>query len=661
MMSIYRYLLLLGFLGLVQLSFAQKRALKIDDYFSFQQVQSPLISPDGKWVAWLQREIMFKEEKSETSLWMKSLEGGEPIRMTAKGSSVSQHRWSPDGKYLSFVANRNESKNQVWVLNRQGGEAQQLTKVKQGIGGYEWSPDGKQLLLSIREEPKKEKKEKDAKKESPKPWVIDRLQFKRDYTGYLDTLHTHLFVQTVGDTGLTQLTLGDFDAGQASWSPDGSKVVFVSNRSDNPDANSNTDIWMVSIDKPAELSQLTQNPGSDYSPAWSPDGKSIAYITSTQPEIIWYATNHLAMLSLEGKKSKVLTSKLDRNISRPKFSSDGTTIYFNLEDSGESQLARMSLKNGKIERLVKGKDILRGYDLHPSGNIAMAVSRSDLPGEVFLYRQTGIQQLTEVNKEILDSLHLASVESITFKSNDGTDIEGFFYKPFGFENGKKYPTLLRIHGGPVSQYTSAFNFEAQLFAAQGYLVIMTNPRGSSGYGQDFSMAIFQDWGKKDYEDVMAGVDYAITQGWADENKLGVGGWSYGGILTNYVITQTTRFHAAISGASEVLYVANYGHDHYQLQWEKEFGLPWENRELWEKISPFNYLTRVKTPTLIMGGEHDWNVPILNSEQMYQALKRLGVQTQLVVYPNEHHGIRRPSFIKDRYQRYLDWYAKYLNP
>lgn len=649
------FILLMGF---SLSSFAQQRAVQIEDYFGIKQVQSPIISPEGKWIAWLQRETSLKDEKSETSLWMKALEGGEALRMSGKGSSVSQARWSPDGKYLSFVTNRNDSKSQVWGLNRIGGEAQQLTHVSQGISSYEWAPDGKSFLLSIREEVKKDKTKKKDKKEQPKPWVIDRLQFKRDYTGYLDTLHTHLYVQKLGDTSLVQLTHGDFDANQASWSPDGKHIAFTSNRTDNPDGNSNSDIWTVAVDQPGKLKQLTTNPGSDNSPSWSPDGKSIVYVTNTQPDLIWYAGNNLAIVSCESAKSKIINRGLDRNVRSPRYSADGTAILFLLEDSGENHLARLSLKSSKIERLVKGENIVRGFDMDEQ-NIALMISKPDLPSDIFLYRPTGLQQLTEVNQTLLDSLKLASVEAITFKSKDGTPIEGFFYKPHGFEEGKKYPTLLRIHGGPVAQYNYGFNFDAQLFAAKGYLVIMCNPRGSSGYGQEFSMGIYQSWGTKDFEDVMAGVDYAIEKGWSDPDRLGVGGWSYGGILTNYVITQTTRFKGAISGASEVLYVANYGHDHYQLQWEKELGLPWENRELWEKISPFNYVTKVKTPTLIMGGEHDWNVPIHNSEQLYQALRRLGVQTQLVVYPNEHHGIRRPSFIKDRYQRYLDWYEKYV--
>jgi dipeptidyl aminopeptidase/acylaminoacyl peptidase len=224
----------------------------------------------------------------------------------------------------------------------------------------------------------------------------------------------------------------------------------------------------------------------------------------------------------------------------------------------------------------------------------------------------------------------------------------------------KYPTLLRPHGGPVGQYEWSFSFEAQLFAANGYAVLLPNPRGSSGYGQKFCEAIFADWGNKDYEDVMAMVDYAVAKGIADPAKLGVGGWSYGGIMTNYVITKSgDRFKAAISGASEALYVANYGHDHYQKLWEWELGLPWEARALWEKLSPYNQVQKIVIPTLWIGGEKDWNVPIINSEQMYQSMKRLGRTTQLVVYPGEHHGISKPSYLKDRFERYLGWYGQYI--
>jgi dipeptidyl aminopeptidase/acylaminoacyl peptidase len=301
-----------------------------------------------------------------------------------------------------------------------------------------------------------------------------------------------------------------------------------------------------------------------------------------------------------------------------------------------------------------------GFDVAADGRIAVRAAEPRFPGELFAVGAGGaLARVTHANDSLLAGVRLAEVEDIHFKSRDGTGVEGFLYYPVGYDKSLRYPTLLRIHGGPVSQFEAAFNFEAQLFAANGYAVVTVNPRGSSGYGQAFSEAIFADWGNRDFEDVMAGVDYAVARGIADSTRLGVGGWSYGGILTDYVITKSTRFKGAISGASEALIVANYGHDHYQEEYEAELGLPWTNRAAYEKLSSFNNVERIVTPTLWMGGAEDWNVPILNSEQMYQAMKRLGRTTQLVVYPGEHHGIARPSFQKDRLERYLAWYAKYV--
>ena len=652
-------------LFLSQAGFAQKsdlRSLTIDDYFELKRVSDPQVSPEGNWVAYTVTETDLKKDKRETHIWMVPTKGGNPVQMTAKGTSASRPRWSPDGKYLTFLAARNEGKTQVWALNRLGGEAQQLTTVKQGVKSYEWSPDGKQLLLVVKDAKPEDLKKNKKEKEKPKPWVIDRLQFKRDYEGYLDRRRTHLYLFTPGDTISTQITFGDFDDVQPAWSPDGKKIAFVSNRTENPDGNDNRDIWIVLADtakKEKPLFQLTKNAGPDTWPSWSPDGKFITYITDDQPDIIWYATNYLAVIPSKGGAPSVLTKALDRNVSAPHFSRDGKFIYFLLEENAERHLARISVSGKKLTRPVAGQLSVSRFSINKTGRIATLISEPELPSEVFLLEKKKLKQLTFTNADLLKKIALADVENIHFKSKDGTEVEGFLFKPPDFKSNVRYPTLLRIHGGPVAQYDFRFNFDAQLFAANGYVVVMANPRGSSGYGQDYSLAIWQDWGNKDYDDVMAAVDFAIEKGYADPNRLGVGGWSYGGILTNYVITKTDRFKAAISGASEVLYAANYGHDHYQYEWEKELGLPWENRALWEKLSPFNYVQNIVTPTLIMGGEKDWNVPVLNSEQLYQALKRLGRTTKLVVYPGEHHGFRKPGFQKDRYERYLAWYAKYI--
>ncbi len=662
-----------------------KRNLEIDDLFRIKAVGSPAVSPDGQWVAYTVRTSDVQEDKSETQVWMVPVAGGEPLPMTAKGGSASSPRFSPDGKYLSFLAARkggasDEPETQVWLLDRRGGEAQQLTEVPQGVSGYEWSPDGKRLVLTILDpspeeverQKHKEAGTKPARSKATPPHVIDRLQFKRDYQGYLDRRRTHLFTFEVATKKLVQITSGDFDDRDPAWSPDGRFVAFVSNRSAEPDANENADLWVVAADNPDKgqtLIQVTRNPGGDSQPAWSPDGKWIAYVANPKPELLWYATRQLALVAAPAAGAapaapRYLVEKLDRNAGSPQFAPDGKSIYFLLEDSGEDHLARVQVADGALSRPIAGARSVGDFAISPKGLVAALVSEPTLPSEVFVLDTTkpgaAARQLTTVNKKVLDELRLVDMEEVQFKSSDGTSIEGFILKPPAFTPELKYPGMLRIHGGPTSQYSKSFSFEAQLFAAQGYVVIMVNPRGSTGYGEAFCKAIFADWGNKDVQDVLAGVDHAIAQGYVDPERLGVGGWSYGGMLTNYVISQTTRFKGAISGAGGGLWTAHWGHDHYQLEYRVELGLPWKNREVWERISsPFYNVEKITTPVMYMGGALDWNVPILGSEHMYQSLKAIGRTTQLVVYPGEFHGIRRPSYQKDRFERWLAWYAKHV--
>ncbi len=645
----------------------------IDDFFQIRDVSQPELSPDGQWVAYAVRTRLLKDDKSEQRLWMVSTRGGDPISLTAEAATSTHPRWSPDGKYLSFLSARNGAKNQVWLLDRRGGEAQRLTDVAQGVTDFEWSPDSTRLVLILQDpkpgdaEAAEAAKEKEKDKPAPKPktappFVIDRLQFKQDTVGYLDRRRTHLYVFDVASKKLTQITSGDFDDEDPAWSPDGKSLAFSSNRS-NPDRNFNADIWTVAADntdKGAHLTQVTTNPGTDRAPAWSPDGKWIAFTSQTDAKAIDYATHHLAIAPSTGGEEKVLTLKLDRNVRRPRFSADGRSIFMLVEDDGTQNVCSIPAAGGELACPFTARQNVAAYSLGKDGAIAAQIGMLDRPDEIYLSNGGNLTRLTKTNDALISQLRLAKTEYVHFKSKDGTTVAGYLYKPAGYDPAKKIPTLLRPHGGPVGQYSASFDREAELFAANGYAVLLPNPRGSSGYGQKFCEAIFADWGNKDFQDDMAMVDYALAQGIADPDKLGVGGWSYGGISTNFIITQTNRFKAAITGASEVLYVANYGHDHYQKLWELELGLPWENRALYEKISPFNKVTAITTPTLIMGGEIDWNVPIINSEQLYQALKRIGrVPTELVVYPGEYHGFTTPSHIKDRLERYLAWYAHYV--
>jgi len=630
-----------------------KRSITVDDQNAFKTVGSPVYSPDGKWLAYTVTSNEVAKNKSNTRIWMIPAAGGSPIPMTSATASSSQPVFSKDGKTLYFVSARDDQKAQVWSLNLQfGGEARQITDNERGVTSINFSSDEKKLLLVLTDEDKTE-----PLVEGSKPWVVDRLNLKQDYVGYLGHLRDHIYTLDIASGELTQITSGDFDDLQPAWSPDDKLIAFTSNR--NPEADYNTDIWLVEARQEATPRRLTSNPGTDSSPAWHPDGKWLA-INSAKPGVEPnYAVSHLARIGINQPEIEFLMQDLDRNVSRIQFSKDGQSIYFLVEDSGEKHLGQLAWKQQKVTRLITGQRVVTDFSLGEKDQVAGIVSQDLQPGELFVIKDSDIQIITETNKALLDQLQLANTEEIHFVAPDGWPIEGFVTYPIGFEKGETYPTILRIHGGPVSQYEHSFSFEAQLLAARGYVVVRSNPRGSSGYGQNFAMGLFQGWGEKDYKDVLAAVDYVIEQGYADPDRLGVGGYSYGGILTNYLLGHTNRFKAAVSGAGSGHYLASYGHDEYRVWYETELGLPWENRELWERLSPFNYIHRATTPTLFIGGDKDWNVPIQGSEQLYQVMKRVGIETKLVVYPNEHHGGWSFANQKDAWLRRLSWYDRFL--
>jgi dipeptidyl aminopeptidase/acylaminoacyl peptidase len=644
----------------------EKRTLTPDDVFNLKTVSDPQVSPDGAWVAYRVAWSDRKEDTRRADLYMTPLNGGDPIQLTRHTESESRPRWSPDGRYLAFLAKRDGAHTQVWLLDRRGGEPTALTEYKADVSDFVWSPDSTRLALTVQEvDPDDianlpEGERPAAEKKAPKPIVVRRLQFKRDGQGFLNDLRMHVHVFDIGKKTSVQVTTGPYDDESPQWSSDGRTIVFVSNRTKDPDTNENTDIFEVSADGGGAVKNLTNSLEAESSPQFSPDGRWLAFLKGGKPSDIWYATNNLAVMPAGGGASRILTEGVDRNLSSLRFSADGRSIFFIIEDGGSAHLARVPANGGALERVVAGERDVEGFAISAKDEIVVLESSVHQPSEISRVGSAGtLSRLTRVNDEFLAGITLGKVERFKARSMDGTSIDAFLTRPPNLPNATNLPTILRIHGGPVSQYSTSFELEWQMLAAAGYAVVGANPRGSSGRGRDFAHAIWADWGNKDFHDVMAAVDAAIAMGVADPDRLGVGGWSYGGILTNMVLVQTTRFKGAISGASEVNYTANYGHDHYQREWEAELGLPWKNLARWNEMSPFFRVEKITTPTLIVCGQEDWNVPLLNSEQLFQALRRLGKTTELVIYPGQSHSITRPSYQKDRFERYIAWYDRHV--
>lgn len=639
--------------------------LSIDHIMKMKSVESLALSPDSKWIAYVVTRVDEEKDKKFSQIHITSIDGKSTLPMTAVYMNASDPQWSPDGKYLAFLGVRGTDKdteNQVWTLDLRGGEAVQFTNVPQGVNSYRWSPDGTKMALVVKDaKPLTNAPDENSSNEKLEPFVIDRLQFKKDYVGYLDRRRTHIYIKN-GNEKPIQITFGDYDDSDPQWNPDNKLIAFVSKREGDPDANNNSDIWLVDSSddkKNRELKKLTINPGPDTNPSWSPDGNTIAYISSIEPDKLWYATEHLAITDKNNGETKLLSLNYDRMISSPMFSNDGKSIFALASDRGNRPLIKFDLSNGDKENMTPGELSVRNYAIGNRDKIITLMSSHHSPFNFYLIKRDEIINLTNYNNAILKDTKLADVKRLIVPGWRNEPVESFIYYPPNYDNQKIYPTIFVLHGGPVSQHDTSFDEFAQLYAANGYIAVLPNPHGSSGYGQAYSYALNKKWGVPDFEDVDAIADYLVENGVSDPNKLGVGGWSYGGILTNYVITKSTRFSGAVSGASEVNHRANYGHDIYQNEWEVELGLPWVNIEDWEAINPFNDLGKVTTPTLVIGGQLDWNVPILNSEQLYQVLKRRGIDTKLVVYPGEYHGINRPSFVRDRYERFIDWFDQYV--
>jgi len=661
---------------------AAKRAITLDDHSKILAVGDPQRSPDGVWVAYTVTAIDADKDRRNTDIWMVKWDGSDQLQLTSSPDGESSPRWSPDNKYLAFVASRgtDEEKKkggQIWLLNRAGGEAQKVSDIKGGVGDIQWSPDSTRIAFTHDDEDPRDEPEKMEgwKRKTTPPIVIDRYHFKEDRTGYLGNYYAHIGVFDVASKTYKMITKGNTDDASPSWSPDGKSIAFLSKRGHvDPDRTSNEDLWIVDAAGTTEPRQLTKtDAGEGGRPSWSPDGSRIAVLLGDVDAMAQYSMNKLTVVPSNppaqiGATSRptVYMPQLDRAVSNVAWSADGQNISFLLQDDRTNNLATVPAENpnGAIQRKSSGRRVISSPSPGKDGNFAVIAGEPTRFNEIFALENGNLRQLTKHNDKLLSELQLATTEDFQSKSKDGTDVHGLIVKPAGYKAGTKYPTLLIIHGGPNGQDQHAFSFDREFFAANGYVVLAINYRGSAGRGTAFQKAIHADWGNLESQDLTGAVDEAIRHGIADPARLGIGGWSYGGISTDNVIARDSRFKAAISGAGVALVMSLYGVDQYIHQYDNELGQPWkkENAEKWMRSSyAFFNVDKIKTPTMFMGGEKDFNVPLVGGEQMYQALKSNGVDAQLVIYPGQFHGLTMPSYERDRLQRYLNWYNKYLQP
>ncbi|MEM8500330.1 MAG: S9 family peptidase [Pseudomonadota bacterium] len=639
-------------------------------------VSEPAFSPNGRQLVYTVETQSIEDDSSSSDLFTVEFSTGQQHALTnTPDSSEWGAQYTADSTHVVFLSDRGEEEStQVWMMPVAGGDPMNLSQWSEDVQDFSLSPDGRYLaFVSVHAEESAEETKEDA---TPPPIVTERFYFKEDYSGYLDAHRSLIVVRTISDGSTRIIGKTDRNTWLPSWSPDSSQLAYVEKTGEKADRHFNYDVYVQTMVQPADTKntngranslpapkQVSQFSGVDADPywavrpQWSPSGRQLLWLQGEESKWIYYAPLQLAVANLiTGKVSKLAWQ--DRWMNQPLWSEDGKSVYAIAEESLEAHVQQINVATGSISYLSAGPQFISAIAVSKNDRLVALSSSDEKPPELFALEGARQRQLSNHNKWLADKT-IQAAENIAFE-NAGVTVHGFITKPLGEKPPQGYPTIVELHGGPVYQYSREFSIDRQLYVNNGYLVVSINPRGSSGQGFDFARAIYADWGNKDSSDVLAGLDDLQAKGLVDPNRIGLEGWSYGGMLTHYLIARDTRFKAAVSGAGATNVFATFGHDMYIREYLYELGAPWENMAAYQRLSqPFLQANRIKTPTLFQCTELDFNVPCIGAEQMFQALKILDIPTRLVIYPDQYHGLDIPSYIEDRMQRNLNWFKRFL--
>lgn len=623
-----------------------------DDVMSLRSVSDPQISPDGKWVAYVVSAVDMKENAANADIWVVSTaDGAQPYRLTSSKKSDNEPRWSPDGKRLAFVSAR-EEKPQIFLISPFGGEAERLTESKSGAQSPQWSPDGKRIAYLAEQEPTEEEEKKQKEKDDVQ--LVDQ-----------DFKYRRLWVIDVDSKKADEIVSEPLQVADPQWSPDGRQIAYSSTPTPKADDGSVSDVWVVEVETKTRR-KLIENEGGDNAPRWSPDGSQIALLTVDGKKNL-LAQRQLVIVPAAGGTPRAIAKDFLYESGPARWSPDGRTIYFTSPTRTTSQLYSVAAAGGEPKAMSAIDGLLDGLTLAKDGSIAAFTKGDpDHPSDVHVTRSLASfapVKLTDHNPAVRE-LALGRSEVIRWKSKDGLEVEGRLIYPIDYRPGTRYPLIVHVHGGPAGRWASGFpggwgNY-GHVWAGKGWISFYPNPRGSSGYGEKFLLANVRDWGGGDYQDIQSGVDVLIEKGLVDPNRMGQSGWSYGGYMTAWTLTQTNRFKALMVGAGLTNMFSMYSTNDLQRVLDAYFGAePWDDTEIYYTRSAMNFIKQARTPTLIMHGGADRRVPVGQAQELYMGLRKNEVGVEMAVYPREPHGLQEPRHQLDKMQREYAWFAKHV--